>query len=59
MFGYEDKTAYHVYTPKQAFEKKVDLLLLSNVRNLHYVLMKDFNRFMTKKTKWHGKKAFC
>ena len=30
---------------------------MSDARNSHYVLIKDFNRFMTNKTK-HGKKTF-
>ena len=48
MFGYEDKTPYHIYTSKQNFEKHVDLLLLSNFKNPHYILIKDFDGFMTK-----------
>ena len=55
-FAYEDKTPYLTYTSKQIFEKHVDLLLLSNSKSSHYVLIKDFNRFMTNKTKHHGKK---
>ena len=30
VFGYEDKTPYHIYTSKQTFEMHVDLLLLLN-----------------------------
>ena len=37
---YENKTPYHIYTLKQTFEKHVDLLLISNARNSHYVLIK-------------------
>ena len=33
-------------------------LLLVNSISSHYVLIKDFNRFMTK-IKYHGKKYFC
>ena len=56
---YEDETPYHIYTWKEAFETHVDLLLLSNSINSHYVLINDLNRFMTNKTKHHGKKRFC
>ena len=28
-------------------------------KNSHYVLIKDFNRFMTNKTKQNGKNNFC
>ena len=31
---------------------------MSEARNSHYVLIKDFNRFMTNKTKHYGKKTF-
>ena len=37
----------------------IDLLILLNTRNLHYILIKYFNRFMTNKTKHHDKKHFC
>ena len=29
---------------------------MSNITNSHYVLLRDFNRFVTNKTKHHGKK---
>ena len=35
MFGYADKTLYHIYTSKQKFEKLVDLLLpLTNSKKI-------------------------
>ena len=48
-FGYENKNPYRNYISKQTFDKYVYLLLISNVRNLRYVLAKDFNRLMTNK----------
>ena len=59
MFGYENKTSYCIYTSKETSEKHIDLLILLNTRNLHYILIKYFNRFMTNKTKHHDKKHFC
>ena len=59
VFGYEDETSCRTYTSKQTFEKHVNLLLLSNSKNSHCVLIKDFNRIMANKTKHHGKKNFC
>ena len=50
VFGPQDEIPYLIYTSKETFEKHVDLLLLSNSKNSHYVLIKDFNRFMTSKT---------
>ena len=38
VFRYEDETPYCIYTSKRNFEKHVDLLLLSNSKNPHYVL---------------------
>ena len=58
VFGYENETPYHIYTSKQTFGKQVDLLPFSNSNNSHYFLIKDFNKFMTDKTKYHGKKHF-
>ena len=52
------KIPYCSYTLKQSFEKRVDLLLLLSTKNSHYVLIKDFNKFTTNKTKQHGKKNF-
>ena len=51
------KMKHHIYTSKQTFEKYADLLQSSNCKNPHYVLMKDFNRFITNKTKLG--KQFC
>ena len=50
---------YAVFIFKKTFEKHVDLLLLLNTKNLHYVLIKGFNRFMTNKTKHHCKNHSC
>ena len=37
----------------------MDLLLISNKNKSHYVYIKDFNRFMSNKTKNKNKKYFC
>ena len=58
VFVYEDKSRYLTFNSKQTFEKHVDLLLLSTSKKFHYILIKDFNRCMTNKTKHHGKKLF-
>ena len=59
VFAYEDKTPYHIFTSKQIFENDVYLLLLSNSKNSHYVLIKHFGRFFTNQTKHQCKKHFC
>ena len=43
VFGYEDKTPYCIFTLKQTFEKYIDLLLLSILKDLNYVSIKDFD----------------
>ena len=62
VFDYKNKKkqiVYVLHTSKQTSKEHVELLLLSNTKNLHYVLIKDFNRFMTNTTKHHSKKKFC
>ena len=55
MFSYEDETPYCIYTSKQTFEKLDNLWLLSNSKNYQFVLIKDFNKFVTNKIKYHSK----
>ena len=47
-----------IYTSKQTFEKHVNLLLSNSKKSKNYVLIKDSDRFLTNKTKYHGKKHF-
>ena len=56
---HEDKTLCCIYISKQTFENHVGFILLSSFKNCHYVLIKDFNRFITNKTKDRSKKHFC
>ena len=51
MFGYEEKQPYPVYISKQKFEDEMNLLLITNGENRHYVLIKDFNKLMYNQTK--------
>ena len=37
----------------------LDFLLLMNSKNFHVILIKNFDRVMTSKTKHHGEKHFC
>ena len=47
-----------MHTSKQTFENHIDLLLLSSSKSFHYVLIKDFNIFMTIKQNITGKNIF-
>ena len=59
VFSYEEKQAFPIYVSKEKFEDKMNLLLITEDENKHYVLMKDFNRFMYHKTKHQHRKHFC
>ena len=59
VFGYENKQPYPIYVSKEKFEDHIELLLITENNNKHYVLMKDFNSFMYNKTKHKERKHFC
>ena len=59
VFGYENKQPYPIYVSKEKNEDFLNLLLITKDENNHYVLIKDFNRFMYNITKHDGKKHFC
>ena len=59
VFCYDNKLTYPVYLSDQEFESCVDLLLISDECKSHYVYIKDFDRFMSSKTKNKNKIYFC
>ena len=59
VFGYENKQPYPIYVSKEKFDDHMELLLITENENKHYVLIKDFNRFMFGQTKYDHKKYFC
>ena len=58
-FGYKNKLVFPIYISNKKFKDSMDLLLLIEDNKLHYVYIKDFNRFMFHKTKNKNKKWFC
>jgi len=58
-FGYEDKQKFPIYISKEKFDDHLNLLLITENENKHYVLIKDFNRFMFNQTKHKNSKHFC
>ena len=50
VFGYENKLVFPIYVWDQEFEDSMDLLLLVDDDKLHYVYIKEFDRFMFHKT---------
>ena len=58
VFGYENELVFPIYVSDQKFEDSMDLLLLIDDDQSHYVYIKDFDRFMFHKTKNKNKKWF-
>ena len=59
VFGYEDKQPYPIHISKEKNEDCLNLLLITENENKHYVLIKDFNKFMYNQTKHKERKHFC
>ena len=59
VFGYEIDLVFQIYVLDQKFVDTMDLLLLIDDDKSHYVYIKDFDRFMSDKTKNKNKKWFC
>jgi len=41
VFGYEDKQKFPIYISKERFNDNLNLLLITENENKHYVLIKD------------------
>ena len=59
VFCYDNRLIFPIYISDQKFEDSMDLLLLIDNDNSHYVYIKNFNRFMFHRTKTKNKKWFC
>ncbi|XP_068675341.1 uncharacterized protein [Montipora foliosa] len=59
VFGYENKQKYPIHVSKEKYEDCMNLLLTTEDENKHYVLIKNFNKFMYDTTKHKDKKHFC
>ena len=59
VFGYENGLVFPIYVSDQKFEDSMDLLILIDDDKLHYVHIKDFDKFLFHKTKNKNKKCFC
>ena len=51
VFGYEKQEPYPVYMSKEKFNDMLNLLSITKGKERHYVLIKDFNKFMYNQTK--------
>ena len=59
IFGYELKQPYPIYVSKEKYQDHMELLMITKGEKKHYVLMKDFNKFMYNQTKHKERKHFC
>ena len=59
LFGYEEKQKFPIYISKEKYQDHMELLLITEGENKHYVLIKDFNKFMFNQTKHEQRKYFC
>ena len=59
VFGYENKQPYPIYVSKEKYDNQMNLLLITEDKSKHYVLIEDFNRFMYNQTKHKESKHFC
>ena len=59
VFGYEEEQIYPIYISKEKFEDHMELLLITEGKKTHYVLIKDFNKLMYNQTKHKERKHFC
>jgi len=55
VFGYENKQPYPIFISKEKYNNQMNLLLITENENKHYLLIKDFNRFMYNQTKHREK----
>ena len=56
VFEYENEQMYPIYFSENKFKDKLELLLLKNNENPHYVYIRDFNKFIYDKTRNEKKK---
>ena len=59
LFGYEEKQKFPIYISQEKFQDHMELLLINKDEKNHYVLIKNFNKFMFDQTKHNCKKHFC
>ena len=58
VFCYEDNLIYPVYASDEKLKNCINLLLIIDKNNSHYVYIEDCNRFIYDKTRWKNKKYF-
>ena len=51
VFGYENKQPYPIFVSKEKYDRHMNLLLITENDNKHYVLIKDFKSFYVQPNK--------
>lgn len=59
VFGYESGLVYPIRISSKRFKDHLDLLLIKDDSNSHYVYIKGFNSFMYNEIKHRARKYFC
>ena len=59
VFGYEEKQPCPIHISKETFEDQMNLLLITKDKKKHYVLTRDFNKFMYNHSKHKERNHFC
>ena len=59
VFGYDEKQPYPIHISKETFKDQMNLLLITEDEKKHYVLIKDFDKFMYNQSKHKKRKHFC
>ena len=59
VFCYEEHQFFPIYISKEKFKDHMELLLITEGRKKHYVLIKDFNKLLYNQTKHESRKHFC
>ena len=59
VFGYEERQPYLIHISKETFEDQMNILLITEDEKKHYILIRDFTRFMYNQSKHQHHKHFC
>ena len=56
VFGYEEGQLFPIHISNERFEDQMNLLLITKYKKRHYILIKDFNKFMYNQSKHKERK---
>ena len=59
IFGYENEEPCLIHISKETFEDQMNLLLITEDEKKHYILIKDFDKFMYNRSRHKERKHFC